>query len=299
MEYVNIKSPILNHSNKCIHSNAINLLIGIFLIFFSTKSIARTVCIFIHGTWGIESPWYLPGGDFFETFTESAQHYEPCHSVSLSWSGKNTHQARLLAAHQLVRLIKSYSPKTSFIIIAHSHGANVAFLASSILYEYNNHQIDTIYALGPPINIQKYTPNMAIIKRVVNFFSFNDLVQPVFGLFERLLPPHERMFNVRLLIDEKQPLHCGLYSPTLGKWLPYIHAQITSKKLLFFEEMLPPLLKLSGDAEPQWEPDTKRTLLIREDSQVIRTLTKRSLQEISTNEEKKSKKTKLAAIAAT
>ena len=219
---------------------------------------ARTVSIIIHGTWGIESSWYLPGGEFFEAYQEAAHVCADHYCCTFSWSGKNSHEARIMAAQQLSYLIESYDPATTVIIVAHSHGANVAFLASQLLGYEPTHSIDTIYALGAPINMELYAPDMKVVQQVVNFFSYRDLVQPVLGMFERQLPCNDRMINMRVLINDQQPKHSGLHAQQIAAWLPHLHAEFKQKKETFFDSSVPLLIKFYDEALPTWEVDAHR-----------------------------------------
>src|SRR5439155_24770721 len=99
------------------------------------KQTDSVVYIVVHGTWPknhrIKS-WYRPGSDFFKALEESV-----CTSNgkvnSFLWSGKNDDSARKHDAYVLAKLIESYPSNTKIIIVAHSHGANVGFLASQEL----------------------------------------------------------------------------------------------------------------------------------------------------------------------
>src|SRR5579872_6507572 len=103
---------------------------------------AESVFIIIHGTWGLESNWYMPGGDCFITLEKTVSVRNSA-VVPFCWSGGCGHASRLTAAHNLVKLIKTYDTTVASYLIAHSHGGNVATLASQILGqdECNNHKI--------------------------------------------------------------------------------------------------------------------------------------------------------------
>ena len=237
------------------------------LLMLNCSAQARTIWVLIHGTWGVDSAWYLPGGDFFQQCKESIQLYDNQYCISFTWSGKNCHDARLRGAQQLCALLQSYSPKTTFLLVAHSHGANVAFLASQLLAEQATHKIETIFALGAPINTEWYAPNMEIVANVFNFFSLRDLVQPVFGMFERQITNHERIANIRVLVDDKQPMHSGLHAPEIGKWLPHLqtqHRQITLEGERF-DMSIPMLMKFTMESYPVSEVDVNRRVLIEKD----------------------------------
>ena len=164
-----------------------NVILAISLFSIAIKTYAsQTVYIIIHGTWGHPFNWQMPGGDFYEELRISAQEYDAT-TAFLNWSGKNSHEARLEGARRLVSLIKTYAPEDSINIVAHSHGGNVGILASQLL-ENSDYKIDTFFALGTPIHTISYMPNMNVINRLYNLFSFGDMVQTVGGIFKRELP---------------------------------------------------------------------------------------------------------------
>ncbi len=182
----------------------------------------------VHGTWAQKSTWHKEQGGFFEMLKNWAtKKYTTPQVVSINsfeWSGKLTHESRLKAAKQLVYSIKELPVDTTIHIIAHSHGANVVFLASNILaQEKSKHHIEICFLLGAPINVKKYKPCMDKISYVYNMFSFKDYVQTVFGTYERVLPEHERIMNVEITINGTQPGHSELISEVLAKWLPTFH----------------------------------------------------------------------------
>src|SRR6266852_2690813 len=100
----------------------------IMLEFLTYTEILSSILILIHGTWGADCDWYLPRGDFFEALEQTVSEKNSV-VVSFRWSGGCSHEARINAAHSLVKLIKTYSISTAVFIIAHSHGGNVATLA--------------------------------------------------------------------------------------------------------------------------------------------------------------------------
>jgi len=141
--------------------------------------------------------------------------------VSFSWSGKNSHQARIDAGRNLANLIESYSEADIFLI-AHSHGGNVCFLASQELTERKSKsKIHTLICLGTPISAEFYAPAMESIKKLINLFSLNDFVQPVFGMFDRLLKT-ERTVNAAITINGKEPDHYQMHDPLIARWLDQI-----------------------------------------------------------------------------
>ncbi len=232
---------------------------------------AQSVFILIHGTWGSDCAWYMPKGDFFEALEDTVCKKNSS-VISFRWSGGCGHEARLKAAQSLAKLIKTYDPKVAVYIIAHSHGGNVATLASHILAEdlENAHHIRALFTLGTPI-MSNYLPNMAIIHYLYNLFSFEDLIQTVLGISLREYPTHKRIANLRVFIDGKEPNHAGLHHPLIGKWIAYLH--------MHFKQHLhdlgitdhisePSMVYFSHDAVPKYDFDINRTELLDKDRQL-------------------------------
>jgi hypothetical protein len=236
---------------------------------FSTTYAEHTVFLIIHGTWAKTSSWYLPNGDFFEALTSSAQKLG-AKVASFTWTGGNNNECRTRAAHSLCRLIQSYPPNTHINVIAHSHGSNVGILASQLLAQADNsrYSIDRFYALGAPVNQTCYMPDMRAIHWFYHFFSIGDFIQPVFGLFERCLPTHERIANIRVLLDTKNPNHSQLHDPEIATWLPAIHCMFSQQKIRGFEQFnfaKPGLILFTKGKLPRYQADTEIKRLLEVD----------------------------------
>jgi hypothetical protein len=195
--------------------------------------------IIVHGTWAQHETWAQPGGDFFEQVWTSlhcekyndnskAPHPVLISIASLSWSGKNDHAERCKAAQKLAATITTLPSTTKITLIAHSHGANICFLASQLLAT-SSYRIQTLYALGAPIDNARYLPNMHVIKKLYNLFSFGDPVQTVSGCFERALAYHPQIHNIALTCNGQRPDHAELHAPLVAHWLtalPKLSSQV-------------------------------------------------------------------------
>ncbi len=186
----------------------ITSIVFIFILFITLESSAHaenpsSIFILIHGTWGADCDWYISKGDFFEAL-EATVGEKNSGVVSFRWSGGCGHEARVKAAQSLVKLIKTYHTNTAIFIIAHSHGGNVATLASHLLAqeEGNKHRIRALFTLGTPV-MSNYLPNMKIIHYLYNLFSFEDIIQTVLGVSAREFPEHKRIANLRVVINRK------------------------------------------------------------------------------------------------
>ena len=206
----------------------------ILLIIYSSATYTQPhrIFILIHGTWASDTDWHLPGGTFYNELEKS------CHTcqatlIPYNWSGKLNHESRVQAAKGLVKIIQSYPIDTAIYLIGHSHGGNVAALASRYLgYDiHNQHLIKALYTLGTPIDYEQYVPNMDIIEYVYNFFSRGDYVQHVFGQYDREYPNHERIANLRVTINDKEPSHGNLHHPLIAQWLPKIPHELASRQI--------------------------------------------------------------------
>jgi hypothetical protein len=232
----------------------------------NTPLFLHTVFILIHGTWGANGLWYQPGGDFFSQFEMCAAQANAM-VVPFRWSGDNTDKARRDAAHNLTRLIHSYPANIRLCIVAHSHGGNVALLASQFCaFDPALHKrIDAVYLLGTPAGNNNYKPDMRVINYLYNIISFEDMVQPVIGFFGREQPAHEHSANIRVTIDGKEPDHFELYGVVMGKWLVYLDQLFLKENdaNFFFEK--PGVIHLFTHKKPVYEIDDDWKMRIERD----------------------------------
>ncbi|MCX5924829.1 MAG: alpha/beta hydrolase [Candidatus Dependentiae bacterium] len=182
---------------------------------------ATRLILIVHGTWATHAKWPAPGGYFFDAVEKSVLEEPDTHIIPFTWSGSHTHSAREQAAKNLVKIIHSYPIDTDITIIAHSHGSNVAILASHMLGQQKNNPyiISAMYGLSTPIHTSLYFPDMNVITHFYNFFSLKDTVQPVGGLFQRTFPLHKRIANIHLMLNGKAPNHRESHSELMGKWI--------------------------------------------------------------------------------
>jgi len=236
---------------------------ALFLCLFPYIMSAHTnLFIVIHGTWATDTAWYLPGGDFFDELAASAAACD-AYVVPFAWSGQLDHEQRMQAAKGLKQLIQSYDVTTRFYLIGHSHGSNVAALATQLMHKdiHNKHKISTLYTLGAPISTAYYWPDMDIVEHVYNLFSSKDIVQPVFGLFVREFPKHPRIANLRILIDDADPSHSELHHPIIAKWLPFIPHTLAAYKetgFAFFSCSNNGLIKFYFHEMPRYSIDFRK-----------------------------------------
>jgi membrane associated rhomboid family serine protease len=117
------------------------------------------VITLIHGTFGRTATWTLEGS---RLRTQLQRHVGPAVRIEcFSWSGDNSHAARLqasldLAEHQR-RLFERY-PNATYSIVAHSHGGNVACYA--LRDETVRARLSSLVTIGTPfiICVPRRTP---------------------------------------------------------------------------------------------------------------------------------------------
>jgi len=99
------------------------------------------------------------------------------------WSGGDNHWERLYAASRLAAEINQYQfqPGEQLNLVTHSHGGNVAFLASWMI----DHPIDNIVSYNLPV-LPEYQPDSSKIHNVVNMYSGADLAQVLAGTQQSL-----------------------------------------------------------------------------------------------------------------
>lgn len=237
------------------------------LTFFFFASLSLHICanqikkhrvyIIVHGTWAADALWYTPYGQFFKVIST-----EICPNdrvVPFRWSGSISHQGRIDASLHFAHLLSSYPEDTEIVVIAHSHGGNVAMAATQELARQNifSSKIHVLYLLGTPIS-DAYRPDMNYVDYIYNLFSFDDLVQPVLGMFQRVFPKHPRICNLNITVNGKGPGHADLYMDTIARWIVYLHEHLVSfvcEKTLF---SLPGTISFFEEVAPTYEIDEER-----------------------------------------
>lgn len=133
---------------------------------FTDKS--GLLSIYVHGTWadsaGMKNGEMMP---FIEkSFGESVKMF--------NWNGFDNHSARQYAAENLANTINnhSFSEGERLNLVGHSHGGNVAILASQLIHK----KIDNLITLGTPVR-NEYKPNYEMIDNHINAYSWFDPVQ--------------------------------------------------------------------------------------------------------------------------
>ena len=108
--------------------------------------VADEITIIIHGTFASNGKWWRSGGDFFEYVKKDLNRSDLYGQTDqFKWSGKNRDRKRRQASVALKSWLKGH-PSKKVNIFAHSHGANVAMLAT-----HKDVYIDRLIMLSPPV----------------------------------------------------------------------------------------------------------------------------------------------------
>ena len=138
----------------------------------SASKTSPEISIIIHGTWASDGKWWKPKGDFFEylkTDLKRADLYGK--GDQFKWSGKNRNSKRKQAASQLSLWLKKH-PAAKVNVFAHSHGANVAMLATHEI------RIDQLVMLSPPVRSDYF----AKWKNVKQAYNIQANIDPVVAI---------------------------------------------------------------------------------------------------------------------
>jgi hypothetical protein len=128
------------------------------------------ITVIIHGTWASNGKWWRPGGDFFEyvkTDLNRPDIYEK--SDRFRWSGKNRDGVRRNAAKALNKWLRTH-PAREVNVFAHSHGANIAMMATK-----EGIEIERLVMLSPPVR-KDYFADWKKVKEAYNIQACFDPV---------------------------------------------------------------------------------------------------------------------------
>lgn len=191
--------------------------------------------ILIHGTmaspnhmalYGNKSHWCYPGHKSFEALKKITH----ASIICCPWSGGIDVSALVAGAKKLIVLLQKHASTHTIHIVAHSNGGNVALLALDLLARNSNRKIvDELILLGTPIYLHRYPESIKAAHRIYNLFSYGDVIQPVFGNYERLLPEQAHIFNIQVTFNGAQALHNQLYKAEIVQLIPHFHKLFEKK----------------------------------------------------------------------
>lgn len=128
-----------------------------------------TMTIIVHGAFAAGDNWWRPTGNFGRYIAEiTGNLYQE--ADFFRWSGGGFHPARERAARDLVSWTRQH-PAGELDIITHSHGGNIAFLATRM-----GLKIRKLISIATPITLD-YMPDLRQIGILHNVLSLGDIIQ--------------------------------------------------------------------------------------------------------------------------
>jgi hypothetical protein len=167
--------------------------------------ISKAGSLLVHGTRRLllgGPEWWEPKGGF-HTYVQGEVWKDLYADIDFfAWSGAYwPDKKRSDAASELAAWLKSHNADRPNIM-GHSHGGNVAILASHMA----GIKIGTLVLLSCPVHVPKYLPNFSAIDRVVSIHVTNDSVIDLDGGGQRY--DHREIEEVVLpIIDEHSATH--------------------------------------------------------------------------------------------
>jgi hypothetical protein len=131
----------------------------------------KSITTVIHGTFAANQDWWQPGSSFMNGVASRVKdlYTDPDY---FRWSGGNPDADRRRAAQDLLDWVGQHlEPTGTLRLICHSHGGNVAMIASKLGLNIVN-----LILLGTPIRTD-YTPDMRNIEKVYNIYAPWDFIQ--------------------------------------------------------------------------------------------------------------------------
>jgi len=126
--------------------------------------------LIVHGTFAKREEWWQPNGKFHTYIRKNVRLNLYSKPDRFSWSGGYSVAARALAAEELVQWVDSRDGD-NIDILAHSHGGNVAMLATHL-----GLSIGTLILLSVPVHWRRYSPRAGRVGRCVSIRVHCDLV---------------------------------------------------------------------------------------------------------------------------
>ena len=147
---------------------------------------AASASMLVHGTWARTQAWWQPGGDFHSCVRAGV--WTDLYSAAdrFDWSGAYSDVARSLAAQDLAGWVAAHGTK-GIRLMGHSHGANVAMLAT-----HSSPDIGKLVLLSCPAHESKYLPHPGHAAGVVSIRVKMDLVILADGGGQRFSDPRIR-----------------------------------------------------------------------------------------------------------
>jgi len=142
--------------------------------------------LLVHGTWARNEPWWQAGGDFHEYVRAQIRPDLYRAADRFDWTGGYSNAARATAAARLEAWVDARN-LGGLNIFAHSHGANVAMLAT-----HHGLRIGQLVLLSCPVHFPNYHPDFGRIGDAVSIRVRSDLVILADRGGQRFLDPNIR-----------------------------------------------------------------------------------------------------------
>jgi pimeloyl-ACP methyl ester carboxylesterase len=155
-----------------------------------------TLFVLVHGTWARHAPWTNQKGQLAQALL---QEWPNAGIFAFRWRGFNRLTARLRASEELAAAIgslRSRYPQCRIIVIAHSHGGNIAAWATTATPD-----VDTVVYLNTPFLrvIRTPAPAMSTICSFGVLAPFNR-VDPILFLLQGVLGLLVMIIGVPLML---------------------------------------------------------------------------------------------------
>jgi hypothetical protein len=143
--------------------------------------------LLVHGTFARNQPWWQPGGDFHTYILNNVLADLYAQPDRFDWSGGYDDYSRVSAGQQLKQWCDAHAV-TAPLLMGHSHGANVIFIATTF-----GLAIDKVVTLSCPVRWPQYLPDFTqIAKPIVSIRVRFDLVILVDGGAQEFTDPRVR-----------------------------------------------------------------------------------------------------------
>jgi hypothetical protein len=135
-----------------------------------TKKKPSHTSLLVHGTFARSASWWQPGGDFHSFILANVRPDLYSAADRFDWSGGYSDAARAIGATELRDWVAAHG-LGGLDLFGHSHGANIAMLATQ-----SGLTIGTLVLLSCPVHIPKYIADFTRVTRCVSLHVRMDLV---------------------------------------------------------------------------------------------------------------------------
>jgi pimeloyl-ACP methyl ester carboxylesterase len=179
--------------------------------------------LLVHGTLARQEQWWQPGGDFYTYLSgllpslPRTPRWDAPYGLNdrFSWSGGYSSGARSIAANDLLQWASNHGSQ-KIDLVAHSHGGNVAMLATN-----SGLTVGELVLLSCPALLATYLPDFSRIHgKIVSVRVHMDMVlildSYVTGATHKFFHPRIEEHTLALWFD-----HSKIHSPDVWKNVKY------------------------------------------------------------------------------